>query len=127
MLYFLIALGIGVLSIGERALDLGIALPPLAPIYFHAFLVGWVTQLIFGVAYWMFPKHSKEQPRGSEPLAWATFWLLNLGLLLRVAIEPLHSQSPDRWLGWLLALSALMQWLAGMSFIVNTWPRVKER
>ncbi|HZD58520.1 MAG TPA: hypothetical protein VE136_17435, partial [Anaerolineales bacterium] len=28
----------------------------LTPVYFHLFLVGWVTQLIFGVVFWMFPK-----------------------------------------------------------------------
>ena len=26
-----------------------------APVFFHLFVWGWVTQLIFGVAYWMFP------------------------------------------------------------------------
>lgn len=34
----------------------------LSPVYFHLFMVGWVTQLIAGVAYWMFPKFSKERP-----------------------------------------------------------------
>jgi hypothetical protein len=28
---------------------------------------------------------------------------------------------------WLVALSAVLQWLAGMVFVVNTWARVKER
>ncbi len=27
----------------------------LAPVFFHLFVWGWVTQMIFGVAYWMFP------------------------------------------------------------------------
>ena len=99
----------------------------LTPVYFHMFLVGWVTQLIFGVVYWMFPKYSMEQPRGSETVAWAVFWLLNAGLLLRVIAEPWHSLNPLAWLGWLLALSALLQWTAGVLFVANTWPRVKER
>lgn len=102
-------------------------LSALGPVYFHLFLVGWVTQLIFGVVYWMFPKHSRESPRGREWLAWLTYWLLNLGLLLRVIGEPLQSLKPSTLAATLLALSALLQWLAGMGFIANTWPRVKEK
>lgn len=92
----------------------------LTPIYIHLFVVGWITGMIFGVAYWMFPKYSKEQPRGMNGLAVATFTLLHAGLLLRIVAEPLQA-------GGLLVLSAVSQWLAGVGFIVNTWPRVKER
>ena len=92
----------------------------LTPIYIHLFVVGWITGMIFGVAYWMFPKYSKEQPRGMNGLAVATFTLLHAGLLLRIVAEPLEA-------GGLLILSAVSQWLAGVGFIANTWPRVKER
>ena len=92
----------------------------LTPIYIHLLVVGWITGMIFGVAYWMFPKFSKEQPRGMSGLAVATFTLLHAGLLLRIVAEPLQA-------GGLLVLSAVSQWLAGVGFIVNTWPRVKER
>jgi hypothetical protein len=113
------------------ALPAGLALPlifsTLGPVYFHLFMVGWITQLIFGVAFWMFPKFSRIQPRGSESLAWATYWLLNVGLCLRVIGEPLTVVQPgNRW-GWLLPLSATLQWLAGVAFLINTWPRVREK
>ncbi len=68
-------------------LRLSLDLPPivgaLQPAYFHLML-GWIAQLIFGVAYWMFPKFTIAQPRGDERLGWATYGLLNAGLLLRV-------------------------------------------
>jgi len=99
----------------------------LGSVYFHLFMVGWISQLIFGVVYWMFPKQSAERPRGSESLAWAVFWLLNIGLLLRAIGEPLNALEPGKTWGILLAASALLQWLAGMAFVVNTWSRVKER
>lgn len=92
----------------------------LTPIYIHLFVVGWITGMIFGVAYWMFPKFSKAQPRGMNGIAVATFTLLHAGLLLRIVAEPLQA-------GGLLVLSAVSQWLAGVGFIANTWPRVKER
>ena len=99
----------------------------LTPVYFHLFMLGWVTQLIVGIAYWMFPKYSKTAPRGSETLAWSTYALLNSGLLLRTIAEPAHSLYPWPLWGWLLAASALLQWCGGVTFVANTWPRVKGR
>lgn len=113
------------------ALGQATTLPPLlaatGPVYFHLFLVGWVTQLIMGIVFWMFPKYSREHPRGSERLALATYALLNAGLLLRVVGEPARAVDPAPLWGWLLAASALLQWLAGAGFVANTWGRVKER
>jgi heme/copper-type cytochrome/quinol oxidase subunit 1 len=87
--------------------------------------VGWLTQLIFGVAFWMFPRYSAAQPRGSERLAWAAFILLNVGLLIRAVVEPWHTVSGRG--GNALVLSAGLQLLAGLAFAVNTWPRVRRR
>jgi hypothetical protein len=99
----------------------------LAPVYLHLFMWGWVSQLIFGIAYWMFPKYSKDKPHGHEGLWTATFWLFNVGLALRVIGEPLHVLRPEALWAWLTGLSAVMQWLAGIAFVVNMWGRVKER
>jgi hypothetical protein len=83
--------------------------------------------MIFGVAYWMFPKSSIDVPRGSDRLALASYAFLNLGLLLRVFGEPAHTLHPAAGLGWILAASAVLQWLGGMAFVLNTWARVKGR
>lgn len=99
----------------------------LAPVYLHLFMWGWVTQLIFGVVYWMFPKYSIDKPHGHEGLWQATFWFFNVGLILRVIGEPLHLLRPEALWAWLTALSAVLQWGAGMAFVVNTWGRVTER
>jgi hypothetical protein len=53
--------------------------------------------------------------------------LLNIGLILRVLGEPLNALSADAAWDWPLVASASVQWLAGMAFVLNTWPRVKER
>jgi hypothetical protein len=53
--------------------------------------------------------------------------LLNLGLLQRAVAEPLNALRPAPAWGWLVALSAVLQWLAGLAFAANSWPRVKER
>lgn len=97
------------------------------PAYFHLFLVGWVTQMIFGVIYWMFPIITRSQPRGNERLGCASYILLNAGLVLRVIGEPLTVTNPEEGFGWLLAISALLQWLAAVIFVFLAWPRVKEK
>ena len=99
----------------------------LSPIYLHLFLVGWVTQFIFGIAIWMFPKFSSEKPHGNRTLGWATYVMLNLGLLLRLISEPLLPLRLKPWWGWFLAASAILQWLAGLAFIANIWGRVKRK
>lgn len=103
------------------------ALGGIFPIYLHTLVFGWLTQLVFGVVYWMFPKFTIEKPRRSETLGWWTYGLLNSGLLLRAAAEPTHSMQPGPVTGWLLVTSALLQLAAGTTFVINSWPRVKER
>jgi len=99
----------------------------LFPVYVHLLVFGWLTQLIFGVVFWMFPKFSVEKPRGSETLGWWTYALLNIGLLLRAIAEPMQSTQANPIGGWMLVLSAIIQFLAGSLFVVNSWGRVKEK
>ncbi|HEX5809874.1 MAG TPA: hypothetical protein VFY25_14495 [Anaerolineales bacterium] len=123
LLYLILALCVGILLAvpGESPL-LG-----LFAIYIHTLVFGWLTQLIFGVALWMFPKYSADRPRGYEWLGWATLISLNLGLVLRIIFEPLQSIGPSPASGSMLVLSAVLQWLSGVTFVVNTWARVREK
>lgn len=118
LLYLLAGLTVGV----------GMALRPdwiaLRPVYLHLLLVGWITQLIFGVAHWMFPRATREQPRGREPLGWTILVLLNAGLLLRVLVEPF---APEAGEGWLLAVSGALQLGAALLFAMHIWPRTAAR
>lgn len=127
LLYLVLALAVGaMLSLGGDGW-LALLAAHLRPVYYHLFMVGWVTQLIFGIAYWMLPKHSQDQPRGNEPTAWAVFWLLNAGLLLRAISEPLYGSEGEPFWGWALAMSAVLQWLAGVLFVIIAWPRLRRR
>jgi hypothetical protein len=124
LLYLVAALLAAVVDV---ALPGSAVIGALRPAYLHLFVVGWITQMIFGVAYWMFPRFSRDRPRGNAALGWTTYVLLNLGLLLRLVGEPLETLSPEAGLGWLLVGSATSQWLAGTLFVANTWARVRER
>lgn len=127
LVYFALALVLGALLVARPILNLPPQMTAFRPVYLHLLVVGWITQLIMGVAYWMFPRYSKEQPRGNERLGWAVLILLNVGLILRVVGEPLLVWQPEIESGGLLLLSALCQLAAGWGFVANTWTRVKER
>ncbi len=126
LIQFVLALVLGVwLALGPSVS--GPAYAWLFPIYVHILVLGWLTQLIFGVGFWMFPKFSMERPHASPSLGWATYVLLNAGLLLRAVGEPMNALQPNSTWGWLLVLSAVLQWCAGMAFVLNSWGRIKVK
>ncbi len=124
-IYLVLALLIGVGLVAQGLGWIGGRMALLSPVYFHFFMVGWVTQFIFGVAHWMLPNYSAQAPRGRESLIWGTLVTVNAGLILRALAEPFMGQG-GIW-GWMLVLSALLQWTGVMLFIINTWPRVRPR
>jgi hypothetical protein len=127
MLYFAAGLILASVLLAQPFCGWPARLQALQPVYLHYLFIGWVTQLIMGVGYWMFPKQSKAKPRGSEWLGWTVFALLNLGLVLRAIGESIVVVAPQAGWGWLLALAATCLLLAGWGFIFNTWGRIKER
>lgn len=99
----------------------------LRPTYYHLLMLGWVTQLIFGVMFWMFPVLGKERPRGNEQGARIAYYLLNLGLLLRLIFEPMQVLTQSSIAGIGLAISAVIQVLGGWLFVAVIWERVKGK
>ena len=127
LIYFVAALISGLLFTANSVWRFSAYAGGLGPVYFHLFMVGWITQLIIGVALWMFPKYTQQAPRRSDRLSWIVFWLINTGLAIRTLFEPLNSLQPGQTWGYLVALSAILQWAAGIGFVINIWPRVKEK
>jgi hypothetical protein len=127
MVYFAVGLMMGAAILAQPVMGWSPSLQVLRPVYLHFLFIGWVAQLIMGVGYWMFPKQSKEKPRGSERLGWTVLILLNVGLVLRAIGEPAMILAPKAGLGWTLAAASTCLLLAGWGFILNSWGRIKER
>ena len=125
--YLMLAMLIGMLLALGRNVTLPGFAQYLSPIFFHFFMFGWVTQMIFGVAFRIFPNINRDQPRGSHKVGWLTYFLLNSGLLLRAVSEPTNALHDGTIWDWLLVLSAAFQWTAGLLFVFNSWPRIKKR
>ncbi len=127
LVYLTVSLLVGVALTAQRAVGLPAVVEALMPVYFHLFMVGWVTQMIFGVAYWMFPRISKENPRGWDGLALVTYVALNVGLIARAVVEPILALRPAPVWAVTLVLSAVLQWIGALVFAANTWRRVRAR
>lgn len=97
---------------------------PWPVLHAHVLLVGFLLLMIFGVAFWMFPKVSGQRP-GRES-GWIAFGLLNAGLLLRVLAEPFATRagSAPVW-DVLLGIAAVLPALAAVAFALAIWPRVR--
>lgn len=96
----------------------------IRPTWIHLITVGWLTQLIFGVALWMFPR-PRTEPAKAGTLGWVGFWLLNAGLLLRIVGEPMRGFTASG--AAILPISALLQLVAVASLLWALWPRVRAR
>jgi hypothetical protein len=111
LVYIVLGLLMATLVIAQPVLSLPPQLMSFRPVYLHLLMVGWITQLIMGVAYWMFPKYSKESPRGSERLGWLIIILLNIGLINEPSANHSPCCNPNQvWAGcwWFLPFASLL-------------------
>lgn len=118
LLYLLIGLSIGALILLQK----GWLFLPMAwrllPIHIELVIFGWILQLVMGVAFWMLPRFGREPLRGNEKPVWATFFLINGGILLN-CLAVLIGISMLALAGRVLEIGAVL------SFVIHAWPRVK--
>ncbi len=99
----------------------------LQPTHGHMLFVGWFVQFAIGIAYWLLPrKRRPELPVGyRETPAFAGWAMLNVGLALRVAGEPMERVGDAGAFSMtILAFSAILQVGAIIVFILQLWPRI---
>ena len=89
----------------------------------HLLTVGWLLQVITGVAFWMFPRHPTRPPRGDARPGWAALLLLNVGLVFRLGGETwrLGFGGPR----WPLVIAAVLQLAAVCLALWILWPRIR--
>jgi uncharacterized membrane protein len=110
---------------------LGMPLPPVLGVE-HAHLagVGWLVNTVIGIAIWMLPLNRERFPAtaGRYPASavYASFALLNGGLVLRLLAEPWYQLGgyPAAASG-LLLLAAVAQPLGIVVFVWIAWQRVR--
>ncbi|MFI5279094.1 MAG: hypothetical protein ACHQU1_01255 [Gemmatimonadales bacterium] len=58
------------------------------PVHVEQMLMGWMVQLVIGVAYWILPSRTNAPPVSPERLMWLVFVLLNAGIVLAMLADP---------------------------------------
>ncbi|MBX7152014.1 hypothetical protein K1X84_10265 [bacterium] len=125
LVYFVASFILGVTLKIPSLFDAWLFMPAMTPVYFHLFMIGWITQIIIGVSWWMFPAQSREHPRGSDRVGWFVYFCINAGLLARAVGEPLVYVRPDQPIP--LLVSAGLLWFGGVVYAVQIWKRVKGK
>lgn len=110
LVYFLTAGVLGMLLFTWP--DVG---PRLRFMHTHFNLLGWVSMLIYGVAYHIIPRF-QGRPLYSERLAYLHFWLANVGLIGMGLMAFYYGVNSTAWLAF-----ALVQLLAAILFAINLW------
>ena len=137
--YFCLGAAIGALLLVNRWVPLWTGLPALRSSHIVFVVDGWVTQLILGVGWWLLPplqiglkpddanwqRHGQTQ-RGSEPSFWAIIGLLNAGILLKAAGEPLFEWTGLGAFEVLAGVSPFLLLAAAIGFMAIMWGRVRE-
>src|SRR5512138_1671327 len=116
LIYFLLGLTFGALILAEKGISYYPPVWNLFPIHMEFLLIGWFAQLAMGVAFWILPCFSSGQPRGNVNLIWASFVLINAGILL-IALQ--------FWLPVATLIGRAAQVSAGILFAIGSWRRVK--
>jgi heme/copper-type cytochrome/quinol oxidase subunit 1 len=91
----------------------------------HLIFVGFIMEMILGVALWLFPRPHKEDTRYSPRLANVAYWLLTVGTATRAAGELARESANAMPLRWLIVGSGLAQ-IAGIGlFFYTMWSRIR--
>jgi len=115
MVYFVLAmlLGIHMSSTG--------AVYPSMPVHVHFNLLGWISMMVYGVAYHILPRFS-GQPLWSEKLSVWHFWLANIGLI-GMALGWILIGGPGG--GAILYIFAIVEGVSIVCFALNMFNTVK--
>ena len=118
LIYLLAGFTLGALMLAQDGVSYYPAIVAVLPVHMEFLLVGWLVQLALGVAFWIFPRFGLGLPhsRGNEKLIWASFVLLNAGVLI-VALE--------LWIAAALLIGRTLEVLAVLVYVLGSWRRVK--
>ena len=120
-----VGLGIGVWLLIRRELYGAYASPFETSAHTHALLVGFVMEMILGVALWLFPRPEKGDSRYKPRLAETAYWLLTSGTAARVLGELTRPFVTVIWLRWLIVICGVAQTAGLLLFFFTMWPRIR--
>jgi uncharacterized protein involved in response to NO len=91
----------------------------------HLIAVGFVMQMILGVALWLFPRPAAGDTRYDPRLATAAWWLVSTGTAVRAVTEIVRDSSMHPSLRWGIVLSGAAQIVGISLFFYTMWTRIR--
>jgi hypothetical protein len=116
LLYLLAGFLIGALILAQKGIPYDSAVWTLFPVHMEFLLIGWFAQLAMGIAFWIAPRFSRGSPRGNANIVWASFVLINIGILLGIL---------QLWFPPYILPGRLLEICAGVTFAIGLWRRIK--
>jgi hypothetical protein len=117
LVYLALGFTFGGLILANKSVPFAPLVWALLPAHIEFVVLGWLTQLALGVAFWILPRLASGAPRGNERWSWATFALVNLGIALNIA-------APYTGFIWLGLLARILQAAGVAAFAIGNWQRI---
>lgn len=118
LIYLLVGFTLGGLMLANKGILMSPMIWSLLPLHMEFAFVGWMIQLVMGVAFWILPRFNRGAPRGNERLAWLAFYFINLGIFLVILDTSLD-------ISWLTLVGRIAEGLALVVFVLGHWRRIK--
>lgn len=117
LIYLLLGFTFGALILANKGVPFAPLIWALLPSHVEFLILGWLTQLALGVAFWILPRLGSVTPRGDERWSWAAFVLVNLGIFVSIV-------SPYVGFSWLGLVARLVQFGGFLLFVIGNWQRI---
>lgn len=121
LIYLLLGFTVGGLILTHKGLPFYPLMWRWLPIHIEFLLIGWVVQLVMGVAFWILPRNWTRSQRPRVAFVWIAFTLLNLGIWLIVIATLWNANRGLLFGGRLVEVSAVI------FFVFYAWQRVVSR
>ena len=112
---------IGSLLLTHKGIFIHPALWGWLPAHIELLLIGWIVQLIMGVAFWITPRFWNAPRRGNETGAQVALFLINAGVWLVIFQALLGGEN------WMLVAGRLLEVGAVTAFSLHLWQRIVPR
>jgi heme/copper-type cytochrome/quinol oxidase subunit 1 len=123
--FLAVGLIIGVWMIARRELFQAFPSPYIVSAHTHALFVGFVMEMILGVALWLFPRPAKNDRRYDARLAEVAYWILTCSTSGRIAGELLRAGSDAVALRVFVLACGAAQAAALLLFFHTIWSRIR--
>lgn len=123
LIYFVVGFILGFIMLLNKAYNFDARILILLPIHIQILFLGWTLEFVFGVAFWILPRFIYSY--GRVELAWGSYFLLNIGILLSV-VSYINTIVAFTSQGKILFISSALLIFGGvMLFAFYIWSRVK--